>query len=274
MTTFAQRRWRNLALALFIGGLIWTVDRLYDMSLRDAAFLNGWLLMGGMVFLAAFNGRKKIYGLPALPLSAWLQAHIYVGCLCALLFLLHTDFVLPNGTLETVLWLLFVAMVASGMLGLLLSRILPHRLSRRGERVIFERIPGYRSQLAHRAETLAINAVKETGASIIADFYADELAKYLLRPQSVLGVVLGSHRSERRLRAKVQELERYLDERGREVLADLNEIISAKADLDYQRAMQLILKSWLFVHIPLNYGLMLFTIAHIVVVYAFAAGAP
>lgn len=274
MTTFAQRRWRNLALAGGFAGLIWTVDRLYDMSLRDAAFLNGWLLMAGMVFLAAFNARKKIYGLPALPLSTWLQAHIYVGCLCALLFLLHTDFVMPNGTLESVLWLLFVVMVASGVVGLLLSRILPHRLGTRGERVIFERIPGYRSQLAHRAETLAIDAVKETGASIIADFYADELARYLLKPQSVLGVLLGSRRSQRRLRARVQELERYLDERGKAVLADLNEIISSKADLDYQRAMQLVLKSWLFVHIPLNYGLMLFTIAHIVVVYAFAAGAP
>lgn len=50
--------------------------------------------------------------------------------------------------------------------------------------------------------------------------------------------------------------------------------MSAKSDLDYQYATQLTLKGWLFFHLPLNYGLMLFTLAHIVIVYAFATGAP
>jgi len=33
------------------------------------------------------------------------------------------------------------------------------------------------------------------------------------------------------------------------------------------------LKGWLFVHIPLTYSLLLASVAHIVVVYAFSGGA-
>ena len=59
-----------------------------------------------------------------------------------------------------------------------------------------------------------------------------------------------------------------------QILGEIDSLVSAKADLDYQHAMQLTLKSWLFLHLPLNYGLMLFTLVHIVIVYAFASGAP
>jgi len=34
-----------------------------------------------------------------------------------------------------------------------------------------------------------------------------------------------------------------------------------------------VLKTWLFVHIPLTYSLLLFSLAHIVVVFAFSGGA-
>jgi hypothetical protein len=43
--------------------------------------------------------------------------------------------------------------------------------------------------------------------------------------------------------------------------------------LDYHRALQLALKLWLFVHIPLTYGLLIFTALHIVLVFGFSGGA-
>ena len=59
MTTFGQRRLRNLTLTGMLAGLILAIELLYDMSLRDAAFLNGWALFAGMVLLAIFNLRKS-----------------------------------------------------------------------------------------------------------------------------------------------------------------------------------------------------------------------
>ncbi len=274
MTTFGQRRLRNLAIAGMMIGLIIAIDLLYDMSLRDSAFMNGWVLFAGMVLLAIFNLRKKLNILPLLRMAVWLQIHVYTGFICLLLFLLHTDFALPNGPFEIILWILYVTMTASGMIGVLLSRLLPHRISARGERVIFERIPVLRAQIARDVEHLAMTSVKETRASTIADFYMAELAPYLQRPRHLLGHLLGATKPERRLHVAIRELERYLDERGRQILEEIDALVSAKADLDYQYAAQLTLKGWLFFHLPLNYGLMLFTLAHIVVVYAFATGAP
>ena len=274
MTTFGQRRLRNLAITGMFVGLILAIEILYDMSLRDAAFMNGWILFAGMALLAIFNLRKKLNILPLLRMSTWLQLHIYTGLLCLLLFLLHTNFSLPNGPFEIILWILYMTMTVSGLVGVLLSRLLPHRISARGERVIFERIPILRAQIARDIEQLAMTSVRETRASTIADFYLAELAPYLERPKHLIGHLIGANKPERRLHVAIRELERYLDERGRQILNEIDSLVSAKADLDYQYATQLTLKSWLFFHLPLNYGLMLFTLAHIVIVYAFASGAP
>lgn len=274
MTTFGQRRLRNLAFTGMIAGLIVAIELLYDMSMRDAAFMNGWVLFAGMVLLALFNVRKKLNILPLLRMSTWLQLHIYTGIICLLLFLLHTSFQLPNGPFEVILWILYMTMTVSGLVGVALSRLLPHRISARGERVIFERIPVLRAEIAREIEDLAMSSVQETRASTIADFYVEDLAPYLKKPKNLLGHLIGGNRPERRLHVAIRELERYLDERGRQILSEIDHLVSAKADLDYQYAMQLTLKGWLFFHLPLNYGLMLFTLVHIVLVYAFATGAP
>lgn len=274
MTTFGQRRLRNLAITGMMIGLIVAIDLLYDMSLRDSAFLNGWILFSFMVLLSIFNLRKKLNILPLLRMSLWLQIHIYVGIICLLLFMLHTDFALPNGLFEIILWGLYMTMTVSGLIGVFLSRVLPHRISARGERVIFERIPVLRAQITRDVEELVMSSVKETRASTIADFYTEELAPYLRQPKNLLGHLLGARKPERRLHVAIRELERYLDDRGRQILEEIDSLISAKADLDYQYATQLTLKGWLFFHLPLNYGMMLFSLAHIIVVYAFASGAP
>jgi hypothetical protein len=275
MNTFAQRRLRNLAVTGSLAGMIVAIELLYDMSLRDSAFMNGWVLFAAMVVLALFNARKKLNIVPmVVPTAIWLQVHVYLGCLCLLLFLLHTDFALPTGTFEIMLWGIYMALTLSGLIGLLFSRILPHRISARGERVLFERIPVLRAQIAAQVQDLAMASVAEAKGSSIADFYVAELGPYLQRPRHLLGHLLGANRPERRLHVAIRERERYLDDRGRQILEEIDRLVTAKADLDYQYAMQLTMKSWLFFHLPLSYAVMLFTLAHVMIVYAFASGAP
>jgi hypothetical protein len=53
----------------------------------------------------------------------------------------------------------------------------------------------------------------------------------------------------------------------------LAELIRERDALDNQRTGQLVLRGWLFVHIPLTYGLIVFSAVHVVLVYAFSGGA-
>jgi peptidoglycan biosynthesis protein MviN/MurJ (putative lipid II flippase) len=53
------------------------------------------------------------------------------------------------------------------------------------------------------------------------------------------------------------------------VLRQLRELVKQKDNLDFQYAMQATLKCWLFMHVPLTYGLLLFAALHVLVVYAY-----
>ncbi len=274
MNSFAQRRFVNVTLAFLVGGLLILFNTLYEMSLRDAAFLNGWLLFAGMVFLTLFNARKKLPFLPLMAASTWLQIHVYLGLTCALLFLLHCDFRLPNGIFEILLWGTTVALFVTGIIGLVISRRLPLRLRSGGERILFERIPSFRAQLADEAEALAYASLDETGNTAVANFYWTVLAPYLRKPRNLLAHLAGSRKPARRLENQIRELQRYENTKGRDLLTKLGEITAAKDNLDHQYALQLTLKLWLFFHLPLSYSVLVLSITHVGLAYAFGSAAP
>ena len=68
-------------------------------------------------------------------------------------------------------------------------------------------------------------------------------------------------------------MRRYLNEQERATLEKLAQLVRQKDGLDYHHAVQTTLKLWLFVHVPLTYGLMIFSLMHIVLVFAFSGGA-
>ena len=274
MNSFAQRRFVNVTLAFLIGGLLVLFNTLYEMSLRDAAFLNGWLLLAGMVFLTLFNARKKLPFLPLMAASTWLQVHVYLGLICALLFLLHCDFRLPNGQFEILLWSTTVGLFVTGLIGLVISRRLPLRLRAGGERILFERIPSFRAQLANEAEALAYNSLDETDNTAVANFYWTVLAPYLRKPRNLLAHLAGSRKHARRLENQIRELQRYETTKGRAALTRLGEITAAKNNLDHQYALQLTLKLWLFFHLPLSYSVLVLSLTHVGLAYAFGSAAP
>jgi hypothetical protein len=75
------------------------------------------------------------------------------------------------------------------------------------------------------------------------------------------------------LLAELEDLGRFAAETDREKIGKLAALVRQKDGLDYHRALQLSLRLWLFVHIPLTYGLMAFTILHVVLVFGFSGGA-
>ncbi len=287
--TFATRALRNTAVFVILAVALLILNWVYGISLRDTSFLSGWLLLVGVGLLTAYNLRKKLPILPLLSVSVWLQLHIYLGWLTIFLFLLHTSFRSPSGGFEIGLWLLFVAVAGSGVVGLALSRTLPNRLRRHGEAIIFERIPIFRAQLAREVGDLAMQSVTQTASNTIAQYYTSRLQPFFRGPRNVLAHIVGSNEAILRLRREIRSLERYLDESGRETLEirsleryldesgreTLDEIewrVAAKDNLDQQYALQLLLKGWLFVHVPLTYSLILVAVVHAVLIYAFDGG--
>lgn len=237
------------------------------------AFMTGWILFAVMVLLTGYNWFKKIPYLPLGRSEIWLEFHLYAGAFTGALFLLHVRGRWPTGWFEIVLTVLYAIVMVSGVLGIIISRGWPKRLTARGGEVPFERIPIIRRELREQAEALALNSVAESKSATIAEFYTRRLHPFFSGPQNFLSHLVEVRLPLNSLLADLNDLNRFLNETERKVTAQLVELVRRKDGLDYQHALQLTLRLWLFIHIPVTYSLMFWAIAHIMLVHGFSAGA-
>ncbi len=273
MMGFAQRRRRNLLGLLVVFAGLLAVDRVYQASLHRAEFLSGWTLFLLILLLGAHNLRKRLSMLPLGSAAEWLQWHIYIGFTVILVFLLHVGWHIPSGLLDTALALVFAIVAGSGVLGLVLSRRLPPRLTRRGEDVIFERIPGFVVQLRQRAEVLVAEAATETGSTTLAEHYRDHLADFFAGPRHIGAHLFGSGRPSFMLLHRLDALARYTNEDEREFHLRLRALVEQKDELDFHHALQAALKAWLFVHVPAVSALLVLASVHMLLAHAFTGAA-
>ena len=236
------------------------------------AYLTGWALLALVLFLTAYNARKKLAFLPLLSSQTWLRAHSWIGMLAALVFVMHLRGRVPTGAFEGVLAALFLGVTLSGIAGWWLSRVLPRRLSSAGGEVPYERIPVILRDLRQRAEALVVSGIPSAGATTLADFYAARLRGFFAGSANLGPHLFGSTRAVNTLLADLGGVERYLNASERKAAQDLAALVRQKDALDLHRTTQLVLKGWLFVHIPLTYGLLVFIAAHLVIVYSFSGG--
>ena len=247
----------------------------YETSWADnphIVYVTGWGLFTLMLYLTLFNVRKKLAFMPLVNTRTWLQVHIYLGLLTAIIFLLHAQWHWPSGRLESVLAALFVAVTASGIVGWGVSRAIPSRMTAVGGEVPFEEIPAARLALRKKAEVLVVQVIPTAKASTLAEFYAGRLTEFFAGPANFQAHLFGSRRPLNRLLGQMAEVSRFLSEDEKRGLEQLTVLVRQKDALDFHRASQIVLKGWLFLHIPLTYGLLVFSVAHIVVVYAFSGG--
>lgn len=271
MKSFQHRRWLLAVITGVVAAVLALANELGRDALRPVAAYSGGLLLALVLLLTLFNARKKLPFLPLLSASTWLQGHIYVGWLSCFVFLLHTSARVPAGRLEGLLAALFVAVAASGAFGLWLSRWLPPRLVRSGESLVYERIPVLRHRLAQEAREVVRRAETETQSSTLPDFHLRVLHGYFLRVPPVLAPLTGGDDPEfHRVRQELESIRRYLNQSEEGIARTLADLVEAKRNLDVQLAGQRLLKLWLFAHIPLTYGLLVFIAAHVWLVLHFS----
>lgn len=264
-STVAALRMFGIIFVVLIAVGLW-VDA-EENALRDSSYSTGYLLFGSVLFLAAYNVRKKVPTLPLGSSRTWLRWHLTVGWIAIGVFIAHTKAQFPSGGLEWMLFILFVLTAGSGIYGLYLTKIVPRRLLAIGEEVIFEQIPLRRRAIADQARAITLESIEST--EVLARFYKSRAARFLetsrewpyyLRPT-------GSWRRELEQNAKA--LDRYLSEAQRLQRDRLSHLIRAKDDLDYQYALQWRMKSWLFAHIGMTYSLIIVAAYHGLVAHAF-----
>ena len=262
----------GLSAAAVLIAVLFYGARLGPAALANSREITGWVLAGVSVFLLLFNVRKRI---PAFPVGRgyyWLQLHIYLGLFSGAAFLAHSEWRLPTGVLDWCLWLVFAGVFVTGVFGIVLSRLVPSRLNARGERVIYERIPAFRTQLAGEVEALVLRAVQEAASSTIAELYVNRLLPFLSHSRNFWAHMLSASDHRQALQNEIHAVRRYLPAEGNAILDEIEARVLAKDDLDYQYTWQSLVKGWLLLHLPLSCAMIPLVVVHVVINYAFGLG--
>lgn len=243
----------------------------------------GTLSLGIFIFAALLGVRKRLPFLPVGNVQRWLRAHIWLTLLTVPLILLHSGFHLGS-PMTTLLMAIYATVMVSGIYGLYLQHKMPTLMKERlPAEFVFEQIPNIRAQLCHAAEKLLRSLKQEApmeislsnvpaaatavapdiatdvdSAEALSRFIGDRLLPYLEAPRGDafrLGHAREAGEIFRHLaarvtaphRGRVKEMEAWCDQRRL---------------LDLQTRMQNWMHSWLLVHVPFSFLLLLMTIWH------------
>jgi hypothetical protein len=270
MKHLQMRRLTHFVILLLFSVAAWATYSVYSVTLVDSRFFSGWTLFGVIVALTFLNLRKKVPFLPIGSSAAWLQLHIYAGWFAVVVYVIHIGISIPNGALDIALSALLITVALSGMFGLLISRLLPIRLSNRPPAVLFEMIPTLRRQVTQQVEQLVLGSVDQDDSRIIPDIYKEKIAAFLAGPRNIAFHFFGSGTPRRTLLADLENVQRYANAGERSAIEKIAEGITEKDRLDYHYSLQLLLKGWLFVHIPLSYGLIIVALFHSWLAYLYS----
>jgi hypothetical protein len=197
------------------------------------------------------------------PRQTWLRIHIWLGALSAVLIFCHSG---PRfgGLFETVLYLLFILTIATGVLGLAIQQFLPRwLLSEVPCEVPYDQLPHLCAQLVRRADQL----VKEARAAALPAETRDQLDQaydrllrpFLVRPRS-WPVGLASPLKVDEVFAKIQRLPGLEAVAGK--LATLKTYCHERRLLAEQERLAFWLHGWLYIHVPLSAAMLILAAVH------------
>jgi hypothetical protein len=154
-----HRGWVGVTLVAFLLASAWYFASAWRSSTwPGGSSLPGLTLgvLGGLIILFEFLlwGRKKLRVWRIGRAQTWLRAHIWLGLLCVPLLIYHSGFRF-GGALSTVLMILLLIVVVSGIVGLALQQVLPTRmLEAVPAETIYSQIDYVLTQLADEGERL------------------------------------------------------------------------------------------------------------------------
>lgn len=262
------RRTLATTLTLFAVGFTalavqWTRDRLGDEST-----FTGWTLLISTAGLYLLSARKKMVTARWGRVSVWLQVHAYMGSFASIVFLMHIGWPV-RGAFELCLASCFVIVAASGIVLGIMSRTTPKRLAAIPVDRSIEKIPAIRAAIAQDAHKMALASAGLGEGATLAEYYQLRLLPFFQSSRSWLYRLIPNGIQRRRLTRELDDLSRYLADKGNENRRSLAALVQAKDDLDYQYSLQTRLRMLYALHLSLTWTLALMTAAHVVLVYRF-----
>jgi len=210
--------------------------------------------------LAGYRIRRSLHGLKLGSMSGWLQAHIYLGILCAVLVFMHSGFRF-TGIFSGFLLCLFLLVVVSGVVGALLYRTIPFFMARHSN-VSFahEDVMRRLDELLEEADGLAHEA-----SGGFFNIYKSRI-RPLIKSKSPRWRYMFMDEME-----VIGKCEQYLEhvarQTGSKEIYCLNMICSLyieKEKLIYKWGKALLLCGWLNFHVPLTMAMLTAAIFHVV----------
>jgi hypothetical protein len=234
-----------------------------------------------MIFAGLLAGRKKVAIWRLGRAQTWMRGHLWLGALSLPMIFFHAGFHF-GGTLTTVLMILLIIVVASGIFGAALQHYMPSMMTIDVPmETVFEQIDHVRSQLLNEAdatvervcgplsmENIAFAdvvggqplATATTPESLIPlrDFYLRQMRPFLLherlqdRPLATREKAVGIF----------ERLRTLLPDTAHETIKSLEAICEEERQLRLQTRMHHWLHGWLMLHVPLSLALLLLGCIH------------
>jgi hypothetical protein len=264
------------ALSVSLFWLVW----LYANSLRNPRFLDGWVLAALIAAQLGFHIAIKTAILSPKLAPSWRKLHIFAGYLLIPAFLSHTNATLPATTYAWALWGCFVLITLSGIFGTYLAWALKAKRSLE-DAIAADRIPARRAELANELQAALARTDPQSEAlglpvpphdAWIKDLYTTHLRDYVKGPRNRTAHLLGSRRPLRRLTHEIDTLSRFVGKPEQDKLDAIKTLVVEKDRLDFAHVHAGLTKSWLLVHVPLTYALIVLAVLHVLAAYAFSSG--
>ena len=267
--SFRHRRLVALTATVIAMLIVAVIARVQETRLANTAIFTGATLLASILLLGGLGMRRRLPMLPLLSVATWTQIHIYTGLFAAGIYFLHVPAVIAGGVFECGLSMVFLLVTASGIYGIYASRSLPKRLTSVNGQHRFDRVSWHRGQIARSAEGLIEGLQEQTAVRVLGSFYTNYLSAFFHSRPSLAYVMVPTGVRRRRLLSGLQELDRYLEDEGRQTAGRFAALVRHRDDLDYQYALQLRLRLWLVVHSCLSIALIAGGIVHAVIAWRF-----
>ncbi len=212
--------------------------------------------------------------------KVWMRGHIWLGLLSAVFLLCHSGF-RWGGPLEVALWLAVIAVLATGIFGLLLQQVLPRLLTVRvTAEAPYEQIPHLCQVMRRKADALvdgvcgpysaespniestqAVMKLVEDSRAQLRSFYERDVRPFLSPVPPRRSPLANPIQAEARF-TKIGMLSGLAD--VKEQLAQLATLCEERRQLSEQERIHFWLHSWLAVHVPVSAGLLVLVVTHVV----------
>jgi hypothetical protein len=215
-----------------------------------------------MVFAGLLAARKKVPIWRLGRAQNWMRGHLWLGLLSLPIIFFHAGFRF-GGPLTTVLMVLVIMVVASGVFGALLQHYMPIMMTVEvPSETVFEQIQHVRDQLVAGAdETIAAAesaSTRDASVAPLADFYRREMRPFLESHGKKHPLLSSRDRS----RSTFEGLRMLLPLGLQDTAKRLEQICEEERQLRRQSLLHHWLHGWLMLHIPLSFALLLLGVVH------------